>query len=168
MISFILGLSFMFEAAALAVAEPFIIKRIIFNGVSPGLVVYVGIFSIAFFILAQLCFFLTRNKYGYDSIFEHPFFGRKKEEEEKEPVIEGMIEGREIAEINRGEIVFATQEADSSDEEDEIPEEEVSEAEEEEEFIVGEDDGKNGEPDVIELSGPVEEIKETEEEMTEI
>lgn len=107
MISFILGISFTFEAAALMAAVPVIIKRAVFNGTSPGLMVYVGVFSIIFFILGQLCFFFTRNKYGYDSIFEHPYLKMFEREKEKEPVLEAMIEGRDIAEINRGEIIFS-------------------------------------------------------------
>lgn len=126
MISFILGISFTFEAAALMAAVPVIIKRAVFNGTSPGLMVYVGVFSIIFFILGQLCFFFTRNKYGYDSIFEHPYLRFFEREKEEEPVLEAMIEGRDIAEINRGEIVFATAAAAEVDENSE-PKDETDE-----------------------------------------
>ena len=112
MISFILGLSFSFEAAALALAEPFIIKRAVFNGVNPGLILYVGFFAIVFFVLGQICFIFTRKKYGIESILEHPWLGfLPRREEEPEPVMERIIDGSDIAEIQNGEIIFANTEA---------------------------------------------------------
>lgn len=112
MISLILGICFSFESALVFISLFYALKRVIFNGTHLFLLFLIIFYALACFFIGQLFFYIVRRKYKVDSIFDLPILDINIKEEKK---LEHIIEGRDIAEIEDGKILYIEDENKNKD-----------------------------------------------------
>ncbi|EDS73603.1 hypothetical protein ANASTE_00027 [Anaerofustis stercorihominis DSM 17244] len=112
MISLVLGICFSFESVLVFISLFFTVKRVIFNGTHPFLLFLIIFYALACFFIGQLFFYMARRKYKVESIFNVPLLDINIKEEIK---LEHIIEGRDIAGIEDGKILYIEDENKNKD-----------------------------------------------------